>query len=193
MKPSRYRLTMKARTVLGREVKSLLCDPGSELRLGGREKRRAKLINGMKTRKKNIVLPSICWPWCTNYTAGENKRSGNSAAQTARQQQQQGAAGRQRGLPRAVYTAVGRYQQARCRSAATSSLSISHAAADWSCPHSYSSIKSRPVVTHRTGSINSGVDEHPRETVKLFFQENIRTEAHGTCLLYTSPSPRDRG
>ena len=26
--------------------KSLLCDPGSELRLGGRENRRAKMING---------------------------------------------------------------------------------------------------------------------------------------------------
>ena len=28
--------------------KSLLCDPGSELRLGGREKGRAKIINGME-------------------------------------------------------------------------------------------------------------------------------------------------
>ena len=32
--------------------KSLLCDPGSESRLGGREKRRAKIINGMKKRKE---------------------------------------------------------------------------------------------------------------------------------------------
>ena len=33
--------------------KSLLCDPGSELRLGGREKRRANKINGMG--KKDTV------------------------------------------------------------------------------------------------------------------------------------------
>ena len=32
--------------------KSLLCDPGSELRLGGRENRRAKTINGMEKKKK---------------------------------------------------------------------------------------------------------------------------------------------
>ena len=32
--------------------KNLLCDPGSELRLGGREKRRAKIINGKRKKKK---------------------------------------------------------------------------------------------------------------------------------------------
>ena len=32
--------------------KSLLCDPGSELRLGGRENRRANIINGMKKKKE---------------------------------------------------------------------------------------------------------------------------------------------
>ena len=38
---------------MGRGKKSLLCDPGSELRLGGRENRRAKIINGMKKKTKN--------------------------------------------------------------------------------------------------------------------------------------------
>ena len=39
---------MKARTVAGRGKKSLLCDPGSELRDGRREGRRwAKIIKGM--------------------------------------------------------------------------------------------------------------------------------------------------
>ena len=37
-------MKMEARTVVGREGKSLLCDPGSELQLlGGSEKRRAKI------------------------------------------------------------------------------------------------------------------------------------------------------
>ena len=36
-----------ARHVLGRVEESLVCDPGSELQLGGREKRRAKIIYGM--------------------------------------------------------------------------------------------------------------------------------------------------
>ena len=48
------------RTWVGGE-KSLLCDPGSELRLGGRENRRATIINRMeknwkKTTKKMIAL-----------------------------------------------------------------------------------------------------------------------------------------
>ena len=33
---------------MGRGEKSLQCDPGSELRLGGRENARAKIINGME-------------------------------------------------------------------------------------------------------------------------------------------------
>ena len=37
---------------MGRGGKSLLCDPGSELRLGGRENRRAKIINGMEKKRK---------------------------------------------------------------------------------------------------------------------------------------------
>ena len=35
--------------------KSLLCDSGSELRLGGRENRRAKIINGMEKNKQKTV------------------------------------------------------------------------------------------------------------------------------------------
>ena len=38
--------------MVGRGEKGLLCDPGSVLRLGGREKRRAKIVNGMKKRRK---------------------------------------------------------------------------------------------------------------------------------------------
>ena len=36
--------------------KSLLCDPGSELRLGGRGKRRAKIIDGMEIKKKKLLF-----------------------------------------------------------------------------------------------------------------------------------------
>ena len=53
-KPTRREV--KARTVVGRGEKSLLCGPGSQLRLrGGRDKRRAKIINEMKkiSLKKN--------------------------------------------------------------------------------------------------------------------------------------------
>ena len=32
----------------GGEEPATVCDPGSELRLGGRENRRAKIINGME-------------------------------------------------------------------------------------------------------------------------------------------------
>ena len=61
---------MKARTVAGREEKSLLCDPGSELRVGRRERRRcAKIMNGMskKERKKEEeyltkMIPTIQSP-----------------------------------------------------------------------------------------------------------------------------------
>ena len=35
----------------GGEEPATVCDPGSELRLGGREKRRAKIINGMEKKK----------------------------------------------------------------------------------------------------------------------------------------------
>ena len=49
----------KARTEWVGGEKSLLCAPGSELRLliGGRENRRAKIINGMEKKKtqKNII------------------------------------------------------------------------------------------------------------------------------------------
>ena len=45
-----------------RGQKSLVCDPGSELRLGGREKRRAKILNGInqKTKQKTIDCTSFC-------------------------------------------------------------------------------------------------------------------------------------
>ena len=37
---------------------TLLCDPSSELRLGGREKRRAKITTGMETKEcmKNTTI-----------------------------------------------------------------------------------------------------------------------------------------
>ena len=38
--------------MVGREEKSLLCDPGSELRLGGREKKKGEDINVTRKRKK---------------------------------------------------------------------------------------------------------------------------------------------
>ena len=46
----------KARTVVGRGEKSLLCDPGSELRLWRERDRSAKIINGMKMKKKKKHL-----------------------------------------------------------------------------------------------------------------------------------------
>ena len=39
------------RTVVGRGKRSLLSDPGSELRLGRRRKKSAKKIEGMKKKK----------------------------------------------------------------------------------------------------------------------------------------------
>ena len=41
---------------MGRGEKSLQCDPGSELRLGGRENARAKIINGMEKICKYIHM-----------------------------------------------------------------------------------------------------------------------------------------
>ena len=43
----------------GRGEESLLCDSGSELRLGGREKRRAKKITGKKRRRKNCTTAVV--------------------------------------------------------------------------------------------------------------------------------------
>ena len=57
---------------MGRGEKSLLClcDPGSELRLGGREERRAKTIHGMEKKRKEkkgsirtrnvLVVEEVC-------------------------------------------------------------------------------------------------------------------------------------
>ena len=43
------------RYVAGRGEKSLLCDPGSEYRVGRRERRRcAKIMDGMRKKKKNV-------------------------------------------------------------------------------------------------------------------------------------------
>ena len=43
-------IKMKARTVVGRGGESPLCDPGSELLLGGREcEGIARIVNGMET------------------------------------------------------------------------------------------------------------------------------------------------
>ena len=50
----------KARTAVERGENGLVYDPGSELRLGGREKRGAKIINGMnktKIKNKNKLYP----------------------------------------------------------------------------------------------------------------------------------------
>ena len=44
--------------MVGRGEKSLLCGPGSEFRLAGREKSRARIINGMtKNKKKEAKIP----------------------------------------------------------------------------------------------------------------------------------------
>ena len=49
-------IKMKARTVVGRGEKSLLGDPGPELRLGGEKEKEksAKLIDGMNKRKGKV-------------------------------------------------------------------------------------------------------------------------------------------
>ena len=47
-----YRDKNKARTVVGRGEERLLCDPGSELLLGRRDKRRAKIVNGKSKKQK---------------------------------------------------------------------------------------------------------------------------------------------
>ena len=44
----------KARTVVERGNKSLLCGPGSELRRGWREKRRAKITNGIEKNEMKL-------------------------------------------------------------------------------------------------------------------------------------------
>ena len=54
---------MKARTVAGRGEKSLLCDPGSELRVGRRERRRCMCEDNEwdeKTKKKMSALYEAC-------------------------------------------------------------------------------------------------------------------------------------
>ena len=52
LNPSRDKNARHVCTVAGREKKSLLCDPGSELRLGGSWTRMAKIRNGTSNKKK---------------------------------------------------------------------------------------------------------------------------------------------
>ena len=50
----------EARIVGGRGEESLLCDPGSEVRPGRREKRRAIILNGKKKNKERCwVVPPL--------------------------------------------------------------------------------------------------------------------------------------
>ena len=59
-------MKMKARTVAGRGWKSLLCDPGSELRVGRRGRRRcAKKMNGMSKKKKKKKKCALGVPYCS--------------------------------------------------------------------------------------------------------------------------------
>ena len=46
---------------MGRGEKSLLCDPGSELRLVGREKKKGKYNKWNVGKKKNLRQESIAW------------------------------------------------------------------------------------------------------------------------------------
>ena len=46
-----------------RGEKSLLCDPGSELRPGGSRTRRANIINGTEREKEKETLIATGWLW----------------------------------------------------------------------------------------------------------------------------------
>ena len=75
---------------MGRGGKNLLCDPGSELRLGGRENRRATIINGeaggqfldahtyvFRTHAKKVGIP---WVWARNlHSETEPTKKSNKA------------------------------------------------------------------------------------------------------------------
>ena len=67
---------MKTYTVVGREEEGPLCDPGSELLLGGREgERSARIINGIRKKQTNIgrrVLP----PPLLGQSGGEARAAG---------------------------------------------------------------------------------------------------------------------
>ena len=70
---------MKARAVAGSGEKSLLliCDPGSELRVGRRERRRcAKIMNGIKKRKKKKYLCGVVCDRRTCVCLGLKNRHG---------------------------------------------------------------------------------------------------------------------
>ena len=52
---------MKTRTVAGSGEKSLLCDPGSELQVGRRERRWAKMMNMSKTKTNKKEPQPLFW------------------------------------------------------------------------------------------------------------------------------------
>ena len=58
LKSSRDKNPGREPYVVGRGKEPAICDPGSELRLGGREKRRGEIINVLekRKRKKNIAV-----------------------------------------------------------------------------------------------------------------------------------------
>ena len=64
----------KARTLRrgGRELKSLLCDPGPELRLGGREERRAKILK-RDGGKKKLWIGCTMGGGCTHVIHGRSR------------------------------------------------------------------------------------------------------------------------
>ena len=56
----------------GRELKSLLCDPGPELRLGGREERRAKILK-RDGGKKKLWIGCTMGGGCTHVIHGRSR------------------------------------------------------------------------------------------------------------------------
>ena len=60
LKSSRDKSARCERTVAVKGEKSLLCDPVSELRLGGRQKRRAKTTNGMEKKRTRLAPKLLC-------------------------------------------------------------------------------------------------------------------------------------
>ena len=58
--------------------KSLICDPGSELRLGGRGNRRAKIINGTEKKEESYItirVPCIFFPHLQPYRTILNRKN----------------------------------------------------------------------------------------------------------------------
>ena len=63
MKSSRHKNARHTNRSGAGERKSLLCDLGSELRPGGREKRRAKTTKRMGKNKKNEIKNNVLVEW----------------------------------------------------------------------------------------------------------------------------------